>query len=131
MIYILDTNIISGLLRSNASILKALELHKNDIIYISPPVHFEVKRGLLWKDAHAQLNSYLNDFLPLFQWIPLLEADWERAAILWSETRKAGRQLSDIDLLIAAITLRVNGIVASNDNDFDALNIPRENWHDL
>jgi predicted nucleic acid-binding protein len=58
-----------------------------------------------------------------------LEADWEQAAVLWAQTRKAGRQLSDVDLLIAAITLRVEGTIASNDADFDALGIPRVNWH--
>ena len=96
---------------------------------LCPPVHFEVRRGLLWKNAQVQWNAYTQDIVPRFTWIPLLEADWEQAAVLWAQTRKAGRQLSDIDLLIAAITLRVEGTIASNDADFDALDVPRVNWH--
>ena len=129
MIYLLDTTIISALLRNNQTVFDAVEHHKDDILSLCPPVHFEVRRGLLWKDAQVQLDTYIQDLVPRFTWIPLLEADWEQAAALWAQTRKAGRQLSDIDLLIAAIALRVKGTIASNDADFDALDIPRVNWH--
>jgi predicted nucleic acid-binding protein len=129
VIYLLDTTIISALLKNNQTVFNAVERHKDDTLSLCPPVHFEVRRGLLWKNAQVQWNAYTQDIVPRFTWIPLLEADWEQAAVFWAQTRKAGRQLSDIDLLIAAITLRVEGTIASNDADFDALDVPRVNWH--
>jgi predicted nucleic acid-binding protein len=54
--------------------------------------------------------------------------DWKQAAHYWVDTVRAGKQLADIDLLIAAIARRTNAVVVSADDDFDALPIRRENW---
>ena len=42
--------------------------------------------------------------------------------------RNQGKQLSDVDLLIAALAQRLDGVVVTSDDDFDALPIQRENW---
>ena len=34
----------------------------------------------------------------------------------------------DMDLLIAALASRMNGVIVTADDDFDFLSIPRENW---
>jgi len=49
-------------------------------------------------------------------------------AQLWVQTRRAGKQFSDADLLIAAIVQRVGGTLVTADDDFTALNIQRINW---
>ena len=117
------------MLKNHTPVLDALERHKHETLSLCPPVHFEVRRGLLWKDARVQWEVYIQDIVPQFTWTPLLEIDWDRAAALWAQTRRAGKQLSDMDLLIAAIALRLEGTIASNDADFDALAVPRVNWH--
>ncbi|MCL4256449.1 MAG: hypothetical protein KJ043_22020 [Anaerolineae bacterium] len=42
--------------------------------------------------------------------------------------RSVGRQLSDIDLLVASVALRLNGVVVTDDHDFDILPVATENW---
>jgi predicted nucleic acid-binding protein len=39
-----------------------------------------------------------------------------------------GRAFSDVDLLVAAVSKRLGGVIVSADADFDALSLNRENW---
>jgi predicted nucleic acid-binding protein len=65
----------------------------------------------------------------LFVVAPVQLVDWRVAAKLWSDARRRGRQLSDIDVLLAAMTLRLNGILITDDGDFAYLPLARtENW---
>ena len=66
--------------------------------------------------------------MPLLDWLPLTDADWRQAAQFWADTRSTGKQLSDVDLLVAALAKRLDAIIISNDDDFDALPVKRENW---
>jgi len=85
-------------------------------------------RGLI-KAKAAKKQAFFNDhFLLALKWIDLKREDWLLAAKLWSLTTSAGKQLDDTDLLVAALTQRLNGIIVSADDDFDALPIKRENW---
>jgi predicted nucleic acid-binding protein len=93
-------------------------------------VVFEVERGLLHREAASQLDYFREQVLPLFSVVPVTLADWRIASRLWAEMRRKGIQLSDIDFLIAAVTLRLDGILVSADDDFDALPIKRENWRE-
>jgi predicted nucleic acid-binding protein len=62
------------------------------------------------------------------QWTSFESGDWDRAAQLWAEARTKGRQLSDVDLLIADIAIRLDAILVTADDDFGALPVRRENW---
>ena len=93
-------------------------------------VYFETLRGLLWAGATRQQQALDEIIVPELEWLPLTDADWRRAAELWAEARKAGKQLSDVDFLIAAMTLRLDGILVSADDDFDALPIKHQNWRE-
>jgi tRNA(fMet)-specific endonuclease VapC len=131
--YILDTNVISDLLKRNVNVEAHLHavLSSGDIAYICQPVYYEILRGLLWAGATSKQRIFKEKILPRFQWISLVDDDWARAAQLWASTVSAGRQLADIDLLIAAIALRANAVLVSSDHDFDALSVKRVNWRDV
>jgi predicted nucleic acid-binding protein len=47
---------------------------------------------------------------------------------LWATAVSAGKQLSDIDLLLVAQAKRLDAVIVSADDDFDAFNVRRENW---
>jgi predicted nucleic acid-binding protein len=38
--------------------------------------------------------------------------------------------LSDVDVLLAALAHRLDGIIASSDSDYDPLPVKRENWRE-
>jgi len=60
--------------------------------------------------------------------VELEDEDWERAAHLWADAANRGRALSDVDLLVAVVALRLGAVVVSADDDFDTLPVQRENW---
>ena len=128
--YLLDTNIIAETFdresAANQQIRRALM--NGDAIALCQPVHYEVLRGLLHVDAKRKLVQYQQKLVPLMQWVPLIDDDWDRAAQFWAGARRAGHQFSDVDLLLAALASRLNGVLISADEDFDALPINRENW---
>jgi tRNA(fMet)-specific endonuclease VapC len=100
-------------------------------IGISQPVYYEVIRGLLKRDARRRIAILQNKIMPLITYVQVEEADWLKAAQFWADADNKGRQLSDIDLLIAALAHRLDAVIVSSDTDFDALPVKRENWRTL
>ncbi|MEW6577731.1 MAG: PIN domain-containing protein [Chloroflexota bacterium] len=99
-----------------------------EALCICQPVRYEVLRGLLWVGATVKLTVLQDNVLPLFQTVTLTDEDWELAARLWAFSVNAGKQLADVDLLLAAAAQRLDAIIASSDTDFDALPVQREDW---
>lgn len=97
-------------------------------VCLCQPVYYEVLRGLLKTNATRKLYLFHTAIMPMLNWIPLTDEDWRQAAQFWADTVRKGKQLADTDLLIGAITKRVNGVLVTADNDFDALPVQRENW---
>ena len=130
MIYLLDANPISDLLAKHARVRLHVRdaLFANDTLGICRPIHYELLRGLLWRNADGKMTILNQSILPRFSWVALVDADWEQAAQFWADARQQGRQLSDPDLLLAAVTYRLGAILVSNDTDYDILPIERVDW---
>jgi predicted nucleic acid-binding protein len=134
LIYLLDANAVSdwlGRYPNEMDVLVAERLRGGDNVSICQPVYYELLRGLLWRKAPRKAAQLQAAILPKLVFIRVIDDDWIEAARLWAMTRSAGRQLSDVDLLLAAITRRVSGVIVSNDADFDALPVQREDWREL
>ncbi len=128
--YLLDTNILSALLRKEASTLQRFRqaVANDDVLLLSGVVHYEVKRGLLKRDAQKQMATfeYLSNQLA---WCDVIQEDWDSAAQMWAERIKVGRPIQDADLLIAMQAKRLGAIlVTDNERDFDGLGVQVENW---
>lgn len=130
LIYILDTNAITDRINGQIAVTRRLTQvgQARNILGLCWPVHYEVLRGLLKVNATAKMQVFTEKLIPLLDAIDMEPADWLQAARWWADMRNRGRQLSDIDLLVAAIAKRLGGIVVSADTDFDALGIQREDW---
>lgn len=89
--YVLDTNVISDLIRGDSSVLAHLRTHSTDTIYLCQPVYFKSLRGLLWKQAHSKLKS-LQALRNLLTWVELIDDDWAHAAQLWANTQSQGKR---------------------------------------
>jgi predicted nucleic acid-binding protein len=129
-LYLFDTNAISDMIALHPLVARrvAQALADGDELGLVRPCHYEVLRGLFWRGATAKLQTYLGRVVPLMNWIEMIDADWEQAARFWSFARQNGKQLGDPDLLLAAVTHRLNAVVVSADADFDALTILRKDW---
>lgn len=128
--YVLDANVIGDVMRRLPNVVRSYTsaLTNEHVLLLCPSVHYEITRGFLKSGASAQFQRYQTEFVPIMRWIPFERLDWEMAAQLWSDARSRGRQLSDMDLLLAAAAIRLDAIVVTADDDFDALPIRRENW---
>jgi tRNA(fMet)-specific endonuclease VapC len=129
-VYLLDTNIISLLLRRDPIVAQRLKdaLAANATIVLSPIVFYEIQRGLLKRDAKKQ-RTFFERLSPKFVWCDLERQDWVEAAQLWAEREQAGRPISDADLMIAVQAKRLGAIlVTDNERDFDGLGVQVENW---
>lgn len=134
MTYVLDSNTISDVLQSlrvgkkNAMELSYTRVYARllqqislgSVLYVCQPILFEVKRGLIYAGATAKLTHLVN-LQTNFEILPIIDADWEQAAQLWAQLQRDGRTLSDIDILIAAATIRVGATLVSADEDFAAI----------
>lgn len=130
MIYLLDANVISDLLARVPQVRSHVlnVVFNGDKLAICRPIYYELLRGLFWSDATGKLTFLNRRVLPYFSWTPLTNADWEQAAHFWSDARRQGRQLSDPDLLLAALAYRLGATVVSNDTDYDNLPVTRVDW---
>ena len=82
-------------------------------VCLCQPVYYEVMRGLNHAGASAQKSILVERIKPALIWTPLNNTDWELAARFWSEVTARGKQCSDINLLIAALAMRLDGIIVS------------------
>jgi predicted nucleic acid-binding protein len=131
MIYALDSNIVSYMLKGNVDIKlryrQAIE-GGNDVV-IPPIVFYEVQRGLL----AGRLNKRLVEFDELCQNALNVEFDilvWQRAAQISALLYQEGRPIEDADILIAAYCL-VNDftLVTNNSRHFERIDgLKIVNW---
>ena len=122
-VFVLDTNVISDIVapKPNFQVISQINLHRRDSIYLCDAVDYEVRRGYLKTGATSKLKVYQEKVKPQFQWASFLESDWQQAAEFWATAANEGKALSDVDLLVAAVTVRLGGILVSADDDFDHL----------
>jgi predicted nucleic acid-binding protein len=130
MIYLLDSNTISDWITANTNVTANVEkrIMQGDVLGICQPIIYEAERGFRWRPQARKEQVFREKLLPLLTTISVLDADWLLAAQFWADTVSRGKQLSDIDLLLAALAHRLNAVIVSNDSDFDPLPIKRENW---
>jgi len=128
MIYALDTNTISFILRPNHNpdVVKTFnEIIKSRDEYVIPPVcYYEVYWHLLRKNATAQLQMFdilYNDSIPNFT---MGKSDFIRAAEIKADLMQKGTPIGDkdADLFIAAYCL-INDytLVTDNTSDFERI----------
>jgi predicted nucleic acid-binding protein len=130
LVYVVDTNLVSDFIKGRSSVVSKINQAKSDTLFLCQVVDYELRRGFLYKQANTQLQFYETKILPEFDWLELSDSDWLLAAQFWADTKRQGKQLSDIDLLLAAVSVRLNAILVSSDDDFDALPVKRENWRE-
>ena len=97
-------------------------------VQLCPMVYYEVYRGLLHKDRKNLLPYFLK-LMDSMAISSLAQEDWTYAAVLWAETRGAGKTVDEMDLLIAAYAKRRHAtVVTNNEKHFTPLGVPVENW---
>ena len=133
MIYALDSNIISYILKGNKNVKENFTnaINNNNFFSIPPLVYYEVKRWLTLRNANVQLK----EFTKLYQDSVKSEMNlkiWEKAIELYVNLRLKGSLTGDSDIFIAAFCI-VNDyvLVTNNTKHFEIVKgLKTKNWKD-
>lgn len=112
---LLDTDILSAYLQNNAQVYTHIKHYLSyfDTLSISVITKYEILSGLYHKDSLNKLATF-RQLLAFTEVLPLNEQAIEIASQKYAETRKNGRPVDDMDLLIAGIALANNRVIATN-----------------
>jgi tRNA(fMet)-specific endonuclease VapC len=129
--YLLDTNIVSYILKRNLTLDRKLrEVNRSgDEVFISCITFFEVKRGLLAINATRQLADF-DTFVRKYDILFLDDIEIiEKACEIHAALKIKGTPIQEADVLIAATAITRGLILVSNDSDLlrvDGINL--QNW---
>jgi len=131
MMYALDSNIISYMLRKDKSVCEKYLAESADghECIIPPVVYYEIKRGLLLTNATSKAKEF-DLFCREFGVGVMSVIAWNEAARLYVARREMGKPIEDADLFIAAFCL-VNGyaLVTNNAKHFEGIDgLQIVNW---
>ncbi|MEC4985175.1 MAG: type II toxin-antitoxin system VapC family toxin [Oscillatoria sp. PMC 1068.18] len=119
MSYLLDTNIVTAILKQNEKInqkLTEVDLARDEL-FISCITYYEIKRGLIAINATRQLAN----FDKLCTTLTILFLDdleiIEKAAEIYADLKIKGSIIQDADILIAATAITHDLTLVSHDTD--------------
>ncbi len=128
---LIDTDILSRFFRRDPKVVARFSEYAQhfDVVEFSIVSYYEILSGLRYRDAHRQLEAFL-EFSRENRILPLNREAADHAARLYAETRKAGTPVDEIDILIAGIALaRGRAIVTHNTAHFGVLpGVSLEDW---
>jgi len=131
MNYLLDTNIITAILKNNKTVLKKIKAVElvGDQIFLSTISYYEITRGLLAVKATRQMKRF--DQLCIDY--DMLGTDSKKvlnkAADIYAYLKIRGEIIQDADILIAAVALANDLTLVTADQHFDRIPTLRiENW---
>ena len=130
---LLDTNILSLFFRGHSNVVACFKryLGEHDTIQFSIITYYEIVSGLKHRDAHKQLDSFL-EFSAQNTVISLTQKIADIAGQLYADLRKQGQPIDDIDLLIASTALANElALVTNNRKHFDRItSLAVHDWTD-
>lgn len=120
MIYALDTNIISYLLKGNENVINSFEreiLQAGNAFVIPPVVVYELQRWLYDNPTH-NLILFANEFDALYQSVrscsTMFADSWEKAADIYITLKQKGMLIDEADILIAAYCIVNDYVLVTN-----------------
>ena len=130
MIYMLDTDTVSLVVRKNPSVIKKLIKHEDDEICISAITYAELSYGLEKKGSEKLFNE-VRSILEKLSIMDFNEAQSELYGKIRVQLERSGTPLGDMDMLIAAAALSAGAILVShNKKHFSKIKgIKAEDWY--
>jgi predicted nucleic acid-binding protein len=129
--YLLDTNHLGEAI-ARVSIVRdrIQQLHgQGDVFGTCAPVLCELLVGVVLRKDAAKTNTRLDGLLKVVRIWPIDLVIANRYAEAYHELQKAGRALSQVDIMLAALSRHLKATLLTTDKDFEALSdLPTENW---
>ena len=129
--YLLDTNIITAILKKNEKVNRKLDKisSQEQEVSISCITLYELKRGLLYAKATRQLSEF-EQLCEKYKVVLLNDLQIiEKAAEIHADLKRKGTPIQDADILIAATAIVKGLILVSNDSDMlRVVGVTVEDW---
>jgi len=112
--YVLDTNVVSALLRNHAEVVPKLTevTVAGDGVTLTAISYFEARRGLLLPHLANKLRVF-ERFARVYGVLPLTTSTLDLAADIYQELRRRGELIEDADILIAATALAHDAVLVT------------------
>jgi len=127
--YLLDTNIVSHLVRGQPEVVRRTVAVPMAAVCISSITEGEMLYGLAKRPEAAKLRRIVEEILQRVEVLP-----WDREAaqhygVLRAKLERSGTILAPLDLLIATQAIRSGMILVTNDRGFAQVNeLNIEDW---
>ena len=130
-VYALDSNIISYMLKNDATVISHYrhESNQGSSFVILPIVYYEISRWLLSKNLTKKMAQF-NELCNAIEHVEFNKTIWQKAAQICAFLYQQGTPIDDADIFIAAFCL-VNGytLVSNNQRHFDRIEeLKLVNW---
>lgn len=128
---VLDTNIISYFLKGQIAVVNKLRQYNqfHDKLTFSLLTYYEIKSGLLYRDARNLLNHF-EELADENEILPLTLTTMNLASQIYVDLRKQGLLIPPVDILIAATAIEHNYLlITANTKHFENISgLAHENW---
>jgi len=127
--YMLDTNVVSHLLKGHPSVAKHVVAVPMASLCISAITEAELLFGLAKRPDAKRLHMVVQEFLRRVDVLPWDSSAAEYYGIVRANMERQGKTLASLDLLIATHALSVNAALVTNDSAFSQLaGLHIEDW---
>lgn len=127
--YLLDTNMISLIMRHHPNVRKHLEQKDIHQLYISVISYGEIQYGLAKNPQATKLKLLADEIFKRISVLSFTEQTAVAYAHLRTDIEKSGKMLSAFDMLIAAQAKSEDYVLVTNDQAFfQVANLEVEDW---
>jgi tRNA(fMet)-specific endonuclease VapC len=127
--YMLDTNIVSDLLKENPSVTARVLAVPMAALCISAITEGELRFGLAKRPDAKRLHLAVNEFLKRVDVLPWDSSAASHYGAIRAAMESQGRVLAPLDLLIAGHAVSADAVLVTRDKAFGkAATLSLENW---
>lgn len=116
--YLLDTNIISHLIKSNEAVWQHLRQVAINQVAMSAVTYAEVQFGFAKMPQAVKQKAIFNELLNFIVVLPFDDAVGNSYGIFKAALQQQGKNLAALDLMIAAHAYHVGAVLVTNDQAF-------------
>jgi tRNA(fMet)-specific endonuclease VapC len=128
-LYMLDTNMVSHLLKGHPDVVRQVTSKPMGSLCISAITEGELRFGLAKRPAAKRLQIVVQEFLRRVDGLPWESAVAESYGVVRADLERQGRTLAPLDLLIATHAYSLGAVLVTNDKAFSQVtDLHIEDW---
>ena len=129
MRYMLDTNMVSHLIKAHPAVVRRVTTVPMASLCISAITEGELLFGLAKRPAAKQLHLAVREFLKRVDVLPWDSSVAEHYGTVRANMERQGKVLGSLDMLIGAHALNLGAVLVTNDQAFKRVgDLQTEDW---